>query len=254
MVSSATSIQVIQPDTRAYTIANQSTQLVKNAIEEREINVNPQQQPKVEEKQNNYLDSSSDFKKLLEQQREEEEKKSDETTEINKNSLSTEEQILLSKLTTRDTAVRAHESAHISAGAGLISGGASFSYEKGPDNKMYATGGDVHISVPNGSTPHENISLAQQVRNVALAPADPSPQDLAVASTAAIMESRARMEILKEQLLNNSDERETTKTAESNQLEARREEENTTINPYTQHVAANNHNNTGQNIVLPSYA
>ena len=80
--------------------------------------------------------------------------------------------------------VKAHEAAHKAAG-GSMTGPISYSYTRGPDGKSYVTGGEVPISVSPGKTPQETISKMQQVIQAALAPADPSPQDRAVAGQAA---------------------------------------------------------------------
>jgi hypothetical protein len=114
------------------------------------------------------------------------------------NKLTIEQKLMVGKLEARDTHVRAHEAAHQSAGAST--GAAHFSYQKGPDGKMYAIGGDVSISYQTGATPQETISNAQTVINAALAPTDPSPQDYAVASSAKVMMMKAEQELSKEQL------------------------------------------------------
>ena len=93
-----------------------------------------------------------------------------------------------------DASVRAHEAAHIGAGAGVVSGGATFGYTRGPDGKMYATSGEVPISMKEGRTPEETIQNARQIVSAAMAPADPSPQDYKVAANAAQMEAQARSE------------------------------------------------------------
>ena len=103
----------------------------------------------------------------------------------------------VSELKARDTEVRAHEAAHQAAGAGLA-GGASFSYQKGPDGKMYAVGGEVPISFKQGRTPQETIANARQVKAAAMAPANPSPQDYSVANTATMMELKAQQELVKQ--------------------------------------------------------
>lgn len=104
------------------------------------------------------------------------------------------EQQYVRELAAIDANVRAHEAAHIGAGAGVVSGGASFGYTRGPDGKMYATSGEVPITMKEGRTPEETISNARQIISAAMAPADPSPQDYKVAANAAQMESRARSE------------------------------------------------------------
>jgi len=111
--------------------------------------------------------------------------------------LTPSEKQVVSELQARDTEVKAHEAAHQAAGAGLA-GGASFSYEKGPDGKMYAIGGEVPISFKEGKNPKETIANARQVKAAALAPANPSPQDYAVANTATMMELKAQQQLQKE--------------------------------------------------------
>jgi len=112
--------------------------------------------------------------------------------------LSSDEQALVQKLQSRDTEVKAHEAAHQAAGGGMTDG-ASYSYEKGPDGKMYAIGGEVSISTKGGSTPQEEIANARQVQAAALAPTNPSSQDVAVASSAKIMEMKAQQKLIKQQ-------------------------------------------------------
>ncbi len=107
------------------------------------------------------------------------------------------QQAQLVKLQTRDTQVRAHEAAHLAAGSGVVTGGASFTYQTGPDNRQYAIGGEVPIDASEGSTPQETVSKMRQVRTAALAPADPSPTDYQVAATATLLEMRALQEIAK---------------------------------------------------------
>ena len=117
--------------------------------------------------------------------------------------LSLEEQRIVTELQAADTNVRAHEAAHMAAGGGLTSP-ASYTYERGPDNKMYAVAGEVGISTGEGNTPQESLNKAQTIRRAALAPADPSPQDLKVAAQAASMEMSARAEIMQEKMAQNS--------------------------------------------------
>lgn len=113
--------------------------------------------------------------------------------------LTPDEQQLVSELAATDAHVRAHEAAHMGAGGGLTSP-ASFTYEKGPDNKMYAVAGEVGIAIGEGNTPQETLAKAQQIRRAALAPSDPSPQDLKVAAQAASMEMSARTQIMAEKM------------------------------------------------------
>jgi hypothetical protein len=118
--------------------------------------------------------------------------------EKNSNELSADELQAVAQLQARDTEVRAHEAAHQAAGAGMT-GSASYTYQQGPDGKMYAVGGEVPITIKEGSTPQEKIANARQVEAAAMAPANPSSQDYAVASSARVMEMRAQQELTKEQ-------------------------------------------------------
>jgi len=110
--------------------------------------------------------------------------------------LSSEELRELSDLKTRDREVRAHEMAHVMAGAGLVRKGASYQYEMGPDGVRYAVSGEVSIdSSPVQDDPAATIRKMQQVKRAALAPAEPSAQDRSVASTATQIEAQARQEL-----------------------------------------------------------
>lgn len=115
-------------------------------------------------------------------------------------SLSDEEKAQVDKLKKRDREVRLHEQAHMAAGAGLVTSGASYSYQKGPDGVNYAIGGEVGINTSPGRTPDETIQRARQIRAAALAPADPSGQDRAIAAQATQMEQQARAEQAQEKM------------------------------------------------------
>ncbi|MDU0353244.1 putative metalloprotease CJM1_0395 family protein [Paraglaciecola aquimarina] len=107
------------------------------------------------------------------------------------------EQEQIRELKQRDLEVRAHEQAHASTG-GQYSGSPQYEFTKGPDGKNYATSGEVSIDVSKASTPEETIRKAQQVKAAALAPLEPSPQDLRVANEATQMATEARVEIAAE--------------------------------------------------------
>ncbi len=110
--------------------------------------------------------------------------------------LSPQEQQQVLELKRRDSEVKAHEQAHLSAAGDLAQGGASFDYETGPDGKRYAVGGEVNIDTSTVSgDPQATLRKAQQIRRAATAPADPSAQDRSVAAEASRMEAQARIEI-----------------------------------------------------------
>ncbi|CAH2032517.1 putative metalloprotease CJM1_0395 family protein [Trichlorobacter ammonificans] len=100
--------------------------------------------------------------------------------------------------------VKAHEAAHKAAG-GNLAGSASYSYTQGPDGRSYITGGEVQIDVSGGRTPEETIARMQQVIRAALAPADPSGQDRAVAAQAANQMAQAQQEKRQPESLSGAD-------------------------------------------------
>lgn len=112
--------------------------------------------------------------------------------------LTPEEKATVDELKARDREVRSHEQAHMGAAGGLAQGGATFDMTVGPDGKSYAVGGEVRIDTSTASTPEATISKARRVRASALAPAQPSGQDMQVAAQASQMEYKARQEKVEE--------------------------------------------------------
>jgi hypothetical protein len=78
--------------------------------------------------------------------------------------LSESEERQVQKLKQRNREVRAHEHAHMAAGAGVVQGGASFTYQRGPDGQMFAVGGEVKIDTSAESDPDQTIRKMQQVK------------------------------------------------------------------------------------------
>lgn len=115
----------------------------------------------------------------------------------NKNELSQEEKLQVAKLQKRDSEVKAHEAAHLASGAGLTRG-LNYSYEKGPDGKQYAVGGEVILDTSKGKTPQETIQKSEQIKRAALAPSNPSSADLKIAANAEAMKNNAQSELRKE--------------------------------------------------------
>lgn len=90
----------------------------------------------------------------------------------------------LTELKARDREVRAHEAAHQAVG-GQYAGAMSFTYQRGPDGAQYAVGGEVSIDLsPVQGDPQATIEKMRIVRAAAMAPAEPSGQDRAVAAQA----------------------------------------------------------------------
>ena len=104
--------------------------------------------------------------------------------------------VVLRQLRARDREVRTHEAAHVAAGGSLVRSGPSYSFQTGPDGRSYAVGGEVQLDVsPVANDPQATLGKANQIRAAALAPANPSPQDLRVAANANQLSSRARVDI-----------------------------------------------------------
>ncbi|MGL4593697.1 MAG: putative metalloprotease CJM1_0395 family protein [Thermoguttaceae bacterium] len=110
--------------------------------------------------------------------------------------LTPEEQEQIDSLKSRDTEVRTHEAAHVSAGGAFVTGGPSYTYQTGPDGKKYAIGGEVGIDTsPISGNPEATIQKMRTVASAAMAPASPSGQDYKVAAAARQQESQAQREL-----------------------------------------------------------
>ncbi len=103
------------------------------------------------------------------------------------------------ELAARDREVRTHEQAHMSVG-GQYAGAVQYDYDRGPDGRLYAVGGEVGIDTsPIPGDPQATIEKMEQVRRAALAPAEPSGQDRSVAAQAGQAIAQARAELATQQ-------------------------------------------------------
>ena len=101
------------------------------------------------------------------------------------------------ELKKRDAEVKAHEQAHASVG-GSYASAPTYEYTVGPDGKRYATSGEVQIDAsPVRDNPEATIRKMDIVIRAALAPAEPSSQDLQVAKQAQATRAQAQSELLK---------------------------------------------------------
>jgi hypothetical protein len=120
-----------------------------------------------------------------------------------------QEEKVVQDLKKRDAEVRTHEQAHKTAG-GQYAGSPAFEMTKGPDGQSYATGGHVNIDVSAiPDDPQATLNKMMQIKSAALAPAEPSAQDLKVAAKADMVAAAARSELSQSA----TDSSETTKTA-----------------------------------------
>lgn len=135
------------------------------------------------------------------------------------------DQALLAQLRARDREVRLHEAAHAAVG-GRYASAPAFQYDRGPDGRNYAVGGEVSISTgPVPGDPQATIEKARIIRAAALAPAEPSAQDRRVAAEAAQLELDARSELQQQEVEARAAAQKAREQAEA---EKRAEEERTT--------------------------
>ncbi len=118
------------------------------------------------------------------------ESESSSPTELNE-----EDQQRVQELRARDIEVRAHEAAHLAAAGRFARGGAKFEFTRGPDGRSYAVGGSVSIDTGKEATPEATLQKADQIKRAALAPAEPSGQDRAVAASATALKLDAQKEL-----------------------------------------------------------
>ncbi|CAM3993105.1 MULTISPECIES: putative metalloprotease CJM1_0395 family protein [Pseudoalteromonas] len=110
----------------------------------------------------------------------------------------------IKELKARDTEVRIHEQAHASVG-GQYAGSPSYEYQRGPDGTNYAVGGEVQIDVAEiEGDPQATIEKMQTVRAAALAPAEPSGADRAIAADATQKLAAAQAELTNTEGENNT--------------------------------------------------
>lgn len=130
------------------------------------------------------------------------------------NDISEQELKQIQELEARDAEVKAHERAHDAVG-GSYTGSPSYAYQVGPDGKRYAVGGEVSVDLSEvPGDPRATIQKMQRVRAAALAPAQPSTQDIKVASKAQRNIADAHTELSQEARAKLNGEEETSSTDE----------------------------------------
>lgn len=140
----------------------------------------------------------------------EDKKKNDSSS---KNNLSQEEKQKIQDMENRDKEVKTHEQAHKAAAQGINSSSPSYETKKGPDGKDYAVAGEVRIGFTPTEDNEKNLEKAKTLRNAALAPAEPSSQDLKVAQDA------TRMIFEYSQKIQSEKSKETEKSAQKSEKE-----------------------------------
>ncbi len=112
--------------------------------------------------------------------------------------LSKEQESQVRDLKKRDAEVKAHEQAHAAVG-GAYASAPKYTYTRGPDGKKYAVGGEVQIDTSPERTPDATIRKMDIVIRAALAPAEPSSQDRAVARQAQQQRLEAQQQLAQQQ-------------------------------------------------------
>ncbi|XLX39944.1 putative metalloprotease CJM1_0395 family protein [Ectopseudomonas mendocina] len=106
-----------------------------------------------------------------------------------------QQQLEIAELVQRDREVRNHEQAHAAVG-GQYAGAPTYSFKRGPDGQRYAVSGEVSIdTAPIPNDPEATLRKMEIVLRAALAPIEPSPQDLRVAALAQAQAAQARVEL-----------------------------------------------------------
>lgn len=88
---------------------------------------------------------------------------------------------VLNELRTADAGVRSHERQHHFAAGGLASGAPRYEFTQGPDGKLYATEGEVRISMTLTNDPEKAARDTAGFFIAATAPGDASSADVSVA-------------------------------------------------------------------------
>ncbi|GEM_PF-2236994 len=118
----------------------------------------------------------------------------EEVSEEGPRELTEEEEQEVRELEQIDRQVREHEQAHVAAGGRHVRGGPTYEYVEGPDGQRYAVAGSVSLDTSEEGDPEETVQKMREVRQAALAPADPSPADHRIAQQANQTKMQARME------------------------------------------------------------
>lgn len=158
-------------------------------------------------------DESSGNSDNAEQENEQEKNQATEQEAAKEEQQLAQQALQIKELKARDTEVRVHEQAHAAVG-GQHAGSPSYEYQRGPDGTNYAVGGEVQIDVGAISgDPQATIEKMQTVRAAALAPAQPSGADRAIAADATQKIATAQAELASPK--SNEDEKTTSKAAAS---------------------------------------
>jgi len=172
-----------------------------------------------------------------------------DTSKSQTQGLSPQQLAEIQQLKTRDADVKAHELAHLAVAGRFATGGASFTYQTGPDGVRYAIGGEVPIDISSESTPEATIQKMETIKRAALAPADPSAADRRIAAEAAAKELQASQELQTQQRDNASSEISSTPSNNKDNEKASASSSADTFSPLSNGLSAGNN----QHIMIKTY-
>lgn len=191
-----------------FTALQEQAELENSTINERQKNQeNPQSNASPEQRED---DAESQETSAEADQTTDEAQDSNQQSSQNPNELTPAQEQIVQDLQVRDLEVRAHEQAHAAVG-GRYTGSPSYSYETGPDGKRYAVEGEVSVDLSKPSNPEDTIAKMRKVHQAALAPANPSAQDLRVASEATKAIAQAQTELIQDRFEQEQDENDLSK-------------------------------------------
>lgn len=145
------------------------------------------------------------------------------TNDATEKEIEAAELLVTRKLSERDREVRNHERIHASIG-GAHASAPSYSYQRGPDGRLYAVDGEVRIDTsPVPDDPQATLEKAEVLMRAALSVPEPSTQDRRVAAEARVMAAEARAEIAKAEEAKTTED--TSETAIDEEAEKRTETE-----------------------------
>ncbi len=107
---------------------------------------------------------------------------------------------VLEKFKSMDSNIRSHEQAHASSGTTTTP--IQYSYQVGPDGKMYATGGHVRLDTSIPSDPKSAAIKLDQIKRSATSSVDSSSADMSIASSVNLMKMRLELESSDQNKLN----------------------------------------------------
>lgn len=147
------------------------------------------------------------------------------TNQATEKEIEAAELLVTRKLSERDREVRNHERIHASIG-GAHASAPSYSYQRGPDGRLYAVDGEVRIDTsPVPDNPQATLEKAEVIMRAALSVPEPSTQDRRVAAEARVMAAEARAEIAK------AEEAKTSENMRQDEVEEETEKRTETEDP-----------------------